>query len=68
MRLEESDESRLRLRVRMGLHDAGTIKPGLPRSSVDEIHTQHRRGVNRRPGQRRAKRDPIGIGAVVHGV
>lgn len=68
MRLEESDESRLRLRVRMGLYDAGTAKTGQHRSSVDEIRTQHRRGVNRRPGQRRAKRDPIGIGAVVHGV
>lgn len=67
MRLEESDESRLRLRVRMGLHDAGMAKTGQHRFSVDEMPTQHRRGVNRRPGQRRAKRDPIGIGAVVHG-
>jgi len=68
MRLEESDESRLRLRVRMGLQDAGTAKTGRHRSSVDEMPKQHRRGVNRRPGQRRAKRDPVGIGAVVHGI
>jgi hypothetical protein len=67
MRLEESDESRLHLRVRMGLHDAGTTKAGQHRSSVDEIPTQHRRGANRRPGQRRAKRDPIGMGVVIHG-
>jgi hypothetical protein len=68
MRLDESDESRRRLRVRMGLPEVGLTKSRPNQSSVAEMHSQHCKRTNRRPGQRLAKRDPIGIGAVVHAV
>jgi hypothetical protein len=65
-RLEESDDGRHRLRVRLGLNGAGTRtalehRPTVPRARVDSAHK-----AKRRPGQRRAKRDPIGIGMSVH--
>ena len=66
MRLEESDESRLRLRVRMGIH-AATTKTQQSGSTSAEVHLQRPQRANRRPGQRRAKRDPIGIGTAIHG-
>lgn len=66
MRLEESEESRLHLRARMGLQ---TAAPGeiSNRANPTTVPMQSRRGRNRRPGQRRAVRDPIGLEAVACG-
>jgi len=67
MSLEESDESRQRLRTRLGLDTAQITKATHSRSTDPRVHTQRSR-INRRPGQRIAKRDPIGIGAEIYGV
>ncbi len=67
MLLEESDESRRRLRARLGLDATQIAKARQSRSTVPTTHAQRAR-VNRRPGQRIAKRDPIGIGAEIYGV
>lgn len=67
MSLEESAESRQRLRARLGLDAAQITKAAQSRSTDPTVHTQRPR-INRRPGQRIAKRDPIGIGAEMYGV
>jgi hypothetical protein len=67
MSLEESDESRQRLRTRLGLDTAQITKATHSQSTDHTVHTQRPR-INRRPGQRIAKRDPIGIGAEIYGV
>jgi hypothetical protein len=67
MSLEESDESRQRLRTRLGLDTAQITKATHSRSTDPRVHTQRSR-INRRPGQRIAKRDPIGIGTEIYGV
>jgi hypothetical protein len=67
MSLEESDESRQRLRTRLGLDTAQITKATHSRSTDPRVHTQRPR-INRRPGQRIAKRDPIGIGTEIYGV
>lgn len=66
MRLEESDERHLHLRVRMGLQTAGSQGPSNGAYSAT-TQIQSRRGGNRRPGQRRATRDPIGLESVTCG-
>jgi energy-coupling factor transporter ATP-binding protein EcfA2 len=66
MRLEESEERHLHLRVRMGLQTAG---PEIiaNRANPTTMQMQTRAGRNRRPGQRRAVRDPIGLEAAICG-
>jgi hypothetical protein len=64
-RLEESDDGRRRLRVRLGLSGSGTAAIGPHRDCAAEANMP--RKAKRRPGQRRAKRDPIGRGVAVHG-
>jgi hypothetical protein len=66
-RLEESDEGRLRLRVRLGLNGCGSSAAGQHRSSAPETKVGTSRKAKRRPGQRRPKRDPIGRGIAAHG-
>jgi hypothetical protein len=67
MHLEESDESRRRLRARLGLDATQIAKARQSRSTVPTTHAQRAR-VNCRPGQRIAKRDAIGIGVEIYGV
>lgn len=67
MSLEESEESRQRLRTRLGLDAAQITKATHSRSTGTTVRSQCPR-INRRPGQRIAKRDPIGIGAEIYGV
>jgi hypothetical protein len=66
-RLEESDDGRLRLRVRLGLNGCGTSSAGQHRAPAHQAQVETSRKAKRRPGQRRAKRDPIGRGIAVHG-
>lgn len=66
MRLEESDDDRHRLRMRLGLN-SGPSPTGQHRSCTGEATPDTPRNAKRRPGQRRAKRDPIGRGVAVHG-
>lgn len=66
-RLEESDEGRLRLRVRLGLNGCGTVTAGQSRPQEAQAAVDPPRKARRRPGQRRAKRDPIGRGIAIHG-
>jgi hypothetical protein len=65
MRLEESEERHLHLRVRMGLQTSGPEEK-VNRSSTT-VQVQTRAGRSRRPGQRRATRDPIGLEAIARG-
>jgi hypothetical protein len=65
-RLEESDDSRLRLRVRLGLSDSRIAAGEQHRHCAPEADMP--RKAKRRPGQRRAKRDSIGRGVAVHGI
>ena len=66
-RLEESDECRLRLRVRLGLNGCGSSVAVQHRSGAPQTKVDTSRKVKRRPGQRRPKRDPIGRGIAAHG-
>jgi hypothetical protein len=66
-RLEESDEGRLRLRVRLGLNGCGSSAAGQHRSPAPQTKVGTSRKATRRPGQRRPKRDPIGRGIAAHG-
>jgi hypothetical protein len=65
-RLEESDDNRLRLRVRLGLNGCGAPAGRQNRSPAPQTVDTSRK-AKRRPGQRRPKRDPIGRGIAVHG-
>ena len=64
-RLEESDDGRLRLRMRLGLNGSGTAAARQHRDCASEPNVP--RKAKRQPGQRRAKRDPVGRGVAVHG-
>ena len=61
MRMTESDDSRFRLRARLGLksHEERSVLPQNPPQVVPEAGSSRKRG-NRRPGQRLPKRDPVG--------
>jgi energy-coupling factor transporter ATP-binding protein EcfA2 len=66
MRLDESEERHLHLRARMGLQTVGPGEmPNHPNSTSAQMRS--RVGQNRRPGQRRATRDPIGSEAMACG-
>ncbi len=65
MQIEESEESRMFLRVRLGLEGDGARGSAKPTATVE--HVQHAYGIKSRPGQRRPMRDPIGREAVLHG-
>lgn len=65
-RLEESDDGRLRLRARLGLTGTGMRTPGEHRYPVARTGVDSTPKAKRRPGQRRAKRDPIGTGMSAH--
>jgi hypothetical protein len=66
MRLEESAERHLHLRVQLGLQMAGSAEVDR-RASSPLTQMQAQGGRNRHPGQRRATRDPIGLEAVACG-
>lgn len=66
-RLEESDDGRLQLRVRLGLNGCGMATAGPSRPQAAQAAVDPSRKARRRPGQRRAKRDPIGRGIAIHG-
>lgn len=67
-RLEESDDGRHRLRVRLGLNGCGTPAAGQRRSDAPSTSVDSPRKAGPRPGQRRPNRDPIGRRAAVHGI
>ena len=65
MQIEESEESRMYLRVRLGLEGRGAQGSAMPTAVAEHVRPAH--GIKRRPGQRRPMRDPIGREAVHHG-
>jgi hypothetical protein len=65
-RLEEGDVDRVRLRARLGMDGCGRSLAGQNRSCTQEPSIDSPRKAKRRPGQRRAKRDPIGTGIALH--
>ena len=65
MQIEESEESRMYLRVRLGLEGRGAQGSARPAAVAEQV--RHAHGIKRRPGQRRPMRDPIGREAVLHG-
>lgn len=65
MQIEESEESRMYLRVRLGLEGRDSQGSATPTAVAEPV--RHANGIKRRPGQRRPMRDPIGREAVLHG-
>lgn len=63
MRLEESAERHLHLRVRLGLQMAAAEEMA-SRAFSTVLQMQGQGGRNRRPGQRHPTRDPIGLEAI----
>lgn len=66
-RIEESDDGRLQLRTRLGLNGCGMAPAGQGRPHAAQAAVDPSRKPRSRPGQRRAKRDPIGRGVAIHG-
>jgi len=66
-RLEEGDEGRIHLRLRLGLNGSGAPTAAQHESRAPQARVDSQPKKKRRPGQRRAKRDPIGRGIAAHG-